>query len=205
MSSVPDRRYTVEEYLAFERASQTKHEYYDGRIYAMTGASLPHALIVSNLMSSLHNKLKGSPCLALCNDLRVGTTDGVYTYPDVLVVCEEPQLEDSWKDTLLNPQIVIEVLSPSTESYDRGDKFVHYQSIPSLKEYILIAQDRPQVVHFTRQPDGSDWNSSWHNGPSESLTFKSIPGDIALKEIYDRVAFPSDKPLLRPHDPHAEP
>lgn len=203
MSGVPERWYSPEEYLAFERASETKHEYFAGRIYAMAGASLPHVMIVSQLMASLTSRLKGSPCLPLCNDLRVKTTDGVYTYPDVLIVCEEPLLEDLGKDTLLNPQIVIEVLSPSTESYDRSDKFIHYQSIASLKEYILVAQDRPQVVQYSRQPDGTDWNSSWRNGLSESLKFKSIACDIELSEIYSRIIFPHDLPLLRPHDPQA--
>jgi len=203
MSSVPDRRYTPEEYLAFERVSETKHEYYAGQIYAMTGASLLHVRIVGNLMRILGNQLLNSGCVSLCNDLRVKTADGVYTYPDVLVVCDEPLLEDTRKDTLLNPQIVIEVLSPSTENYDRGNKFVHYQSIASLEEYILVAQDRPQVVQYTRQPDRKDWNSIWLNGLSESLSLKPLACNIPLSELYLQIVFPDDLPLLHPHDPLA--
>src|SRR5439155_8619271 len=108
---------------------------------------LPHIRIVKNLMLALGKRLEETDCEPLCNDLRVKTTTGLYTYPDVIVVCGEPELEDTWKDTLLNPRILIEVLSPSTQHYDRGEKFEHYRTIQSLREYLLVSQDRPQIVH----------------------------------------------------------
>lgn len=205
MSSVPDRRYTPEEYLAFERASETKHEYYAGQIFAMTGAKLPHIRIVKNLMVALGKRLEETDCEPLCSDLRVKTTTGLYTYPDVIVVCGEPELEDTWRDTLLNPRILIEVLSPSTQDYDRGEKFEHYRTIPSLREYILVSQDRPQIVQSMRQASSDEWLSVWQVGVDEMLKLKSISCEIPLAEIYRQIEFPENHPPLRPHDPHAEP
>jgi Uma2 family endonuclease len=202
MSKAPARPCTPEEYLEFERAAEAKHEFYAGQIFAMAGASFPHVRIVSHLMMAFGARLENTPCLPLCNDLRVRTPSGLYTYPDVLVVCGEPELSDTRNDTLLNPQIVIEVLSPSTENYDRGNRFDHYRTILALKEYILVAQDRPQVVQFARQPNQIEWLSSWHNGLEDILRLKSISCDIPLGDIYRQIDFPEDLPLLRPHDPH---
>lgn len=197
MSSVPDRRYTVEEYLAFERASETKHEYYAGRIVPlyrdeelMAGASLAHTIIVGNLTKELGLQLDECGCLVLPQDIRIKSATGFYTYPDVAVVCDEPQLENSRQDTLLNPTILIEVLSPSTESYDRDEKFQLYSSIPSLKEYILVAQDYPSISHYVRQDDPQKWLCHFHKGLSTSLELQSVTCSIELSKIYKRVKFP---------------
>ena len=156
MASNPKTIYTSEEYLALERSCETKHEYYDGEIFAMGGASRYHVMVVTNLVGELHTQLKEGPCQVYSADLRVKVSPtGLYTYPDVIVLCEEPQFSDEQKDTLVNPALIIEVLSESTENYDRGRKFEQYRTIDSFVEYLLIAQDRPHVEHHTRQADGS--------------------------------------------------
>jgi Uma2 family endonuclease len=203
MSGVPERRYTVKEYLAFEREAETKHEFFDGRIYAMSGASLPHIRIVRNLMRALDNVLQGTNCEPLANDMRVRTADNFYTYPDVVVVCGKPELEDDAHDTLLNPRILIEVLSPSTENYDRVRKFDKYRTITTVSDYVMVAQDRPQVIQAMRQTDNTDWLTSWRNGLDDVLNLKFIARQIPLREIYRQIDFPEDLPLLRSHDPHA--
>ena len=144
---------TAEEYLAMERASDTRHEYLDGQVIAMVGASLRHGIILGNVFASLHAQLRTSGCSVVPNDLRVRVDDTAYTYPDVVVVCGEPMLEDEYVDTLLNPMLIVEVLSPSTESYDRSGKFYRYQQIASLQGYLLVAQAQPQVDYFQRQSD----------------------------------------------------
>ena len=152
--ALPEDVMTPEAYLAFERTSAEKHEYFDGEVYAMTGASATHNLIVGNVVASLHAQLRQKPCLVYPSDMRVKTPSTIlYTYPDVSVVCSEPQFEDPAADTLLNPVVIIEVLSPSTERYDRGKKFQHYRMLGSLQEYVLIAQDSYRIERFTRQPD----------------------------------------------------
>ena len=186
----PRRRYTVEEYLDFERASPTKHEYLAGDIYAMVGASEPHVLIVSNLIFLLRLRFRGRPCKVYANDLRLKVSQtGLYTYPDVIAICGEVKLSDSHHDMIENPQVVIEVLSPSTEEYDRGEKLDHYKQIESLTDALLVAQDVRRVEHHARQPDGS-WRRSEVAG-SGVISLPSIGCDLPLAEIYDQIELPA--------------
>jgi Uma2 family endonuclease len=155
MSAIPDHTLTAAEYLTYERASPVRHEFLDGKLYAMAGASLAHNLIAGNTLASLHGQLRGKPGTIYPSDMRLKIVrTGLYTYPDISIVCGEPQLEDQHGDTLLNPIVLIEVLSPSTETYDRGKKFQHYRTLSSLREYLLIAQDSYRVEHYIRQPQG---------------------------------------------------
>jgi Uma2 family endonuclease len=180
---------TEEEYLAFERASDARHEFLDGRVYAMAGASLKHGDIIQNTSSNLYIKLRGGPCRAVTNELRVRVrATGLNTYPDIVVLCGEPHLTDDHLDTLTNPTILIEVLSPSTEAYDRGAKWRHYQQIDSLREYVLIAQDAPAIEHFVRQDDGS-WRYEATIGLDAAVELPTIGCTLALSEVYQNVRF----------------
>jgi Uma2 family endonuclease len=180
-------RLTVEEYLAHERAAEHKSEFFDGEMFAMAGASEEHVLIVANLTGELRAQLRGRPCRTYPADMRVQVSKtGLYTYPNVVVVCGEPLFEDEHRDTLLNPSLIIEVLSPSTEAYDRGGKFAHYQGLESLREYVLVAQDRCRVEQFVRQTEGQ-WLYSEVRDPGETIHLPSIGCDLALSEVYDKV------------------
>jgi Uma2 family endonuclease len=142
MTAQPLRSLTEQEYIDFERTSLIKHEYYNGHVYAMTGASRTHNLIAGNTLASLHSQIRRTPCQIFPSDMRVKVQKtGLYTYPDLVLICGEPQFTDDALDTLLNPLVLIEILSPSTERYDRGLKFQHYRTIETLQDYILIAQD----------------------------------------------------------------
>jgi Uma2 family endonuclease len=188
MSSAPTSRYTPQEYLAVERKSPTRHEYFRGEIFAMAGTSRQHSLIVTNLSRHLGNQLADRDCEVHVNELRVLVdATGLYTYPDVVVVCGEPMFQDRELDTLLNPMVIFEVLSESTEAYDRGIKFSHYRRIPSLCEYILVSQDRMLVERYVRQ--GNDWLLSVFSLADESLRIDSIDCTIPLEQIYARVKF----------------
>ena len=170
-----------------ERRSEEKHEYLDGEIFAMTGTSLRHNDIVWNIASSLHSQFRGRPCRASVGELRIQvSTTGLYTYPDVVVVCGEPQLADAELDTLLNPTLIFEVLSPSTEAYDRGKKFAHYRTIESLAEVVFVSQERVQVERFSRQP-GAGWLLLEANRLEDRLALTSINCEILLADIYERV------------------
>ncbi len=187
MSAEPQRRLTVEEYLDLERESETRHEYFDGEIFAMSGASREHNLIGTNIVGALHARLKRQGCEQYANDMRVRVpATGLYTYPDVVVVCEPPRFEDDRRETLLNPNLIIEVLSPSTEDYDRGRKFAHYRSVPSLQVYLLVAQDSAHVEVFTRQPDDR-WLLWETDDLDATLELPTIGANLAVAEIYDRV------------------
>ena len=189
MSTGAFKRYTVAEYLALERASETKHEYFDGEIFAMAGASEPHNLIAGNAVRELGNALKSGPCRVYPSDMRVLCPSGLRTYPDVTVVCGNPQFEDGQRDTLLNPRVIIEVLSPSTETYDRGKKFENFQAILSLREFVLICQDRPRVEHYTRLEGADEWTLKAVTSHGASIHFPSLDCDISLAEIYAKVEF----------------
>ncbi|HXO27931.1 MAG TPA: Uma2 family endonuclease [Thermoanaerobaculia bacterium] len=188
--AVHDKRYvTPEEYLALERAAERKSEYRDGEIVGMTGATRRHSLITVNVSSELNRQLKGRPCEVHVNDLRVLiAARRLYTYPDVIVVCGEPALADRYRDILTNPTVLIEVLSPSTEAYDRGTKFEHYRTLDSLREYLLVSQSRPQVDHFMREDDGP-WLLSAANDLTATIVLPSIQCQLAMAEIYDKVKF----------------
>jgi Uma2 family endonuclease len=185
---------TPEEYLAFERASETKHEYFDGEIIDFAGASLNHIQLVQNLggLFYVHGRAQG--CRSFPTDLRLRIGKGrSYTYPDVVVVCGELQLTEDQKDTLLNPTIIFEVLSNSTEDIDRGRKFLQYTALPSLQEYILVSQDRPLIEQYTRQPDGS-WRYINVTDLTDQLTLPSANCTFSLSDIYENVIFPPEPP-----------
>ncbi len=180
---------TPEEYLERERLAEYKSEYYRGEVFAMAGASLRHGLIVSNLVMTLGQQLKSRPCSIYANDLRLRVTaTGLYTYPDVVVIWGEPEVADDQKDTVLNPAIVIEVLSDSTKDYDRGQKFEHYRGIPSLREYLVIAQDHPHAEHYIRQPENR-WLLSETANLADTIHLPAIDCTLPLAAIYDKVDF----------------
>jgi Uma2 family endonuclease len=185
------RLITPAEYLALERSSREKSEYVNGRVYAMAGASRVHNLVVTNLVRELGTQLRGRPCEVYASDMRVKVQrTGMYTYPDVVALCEQPRLEDAELDTLLNPSVIVEVLSPSTESYDRGEKFAHYRRLDSLQEYVLVAQGTPRIEHFRRE--GDHWVLTEISGPGGELRLQSLGCMLRLADIYDRVEFPAD-------------
>ncbi|MEO6809674.1 MAG: Uma2 family endonuclease [Isosphaeraceae bacterium] len=181
-------RYTPEEYLALERQTESKNEYIDGQIHAMSGATLPHNLVAGNIYTRLNIQIWDRPCRAFMGDMRVCVSPtGLYTYPDVTVVCGEPQLLDDHFDTLLNPTVIVEVLSPSTEAYDRGDKFAHYRRLASLQEYVLVAQNRVHVERYARQ--GKEWLLTEFNQLDDVLRLASIDCEVALRDVYAKVPF----------------
>ncbi len=187
MSAVPKRRLTPEEYLAQERRAQFKSEFYRGETFVMAGATRAHILVSGNVARESGNQLKDRPCEVYQSGMRVNISrTGLYAYPDV--VCGEPHFEDEVHDTLQNPTVLFEVLSKSTELYDRGIKSASYRRIPSLKEYVLIAQDRPQVERYVRQPDGS-WLLREASELTESITLESVGVVLSLAEIYRPVTF----------------
>lgn len=190
MSTVAKPLLSPEEYLARERQADFRSEFYRDEMFAMSGANWEHTLIKYNLAREAGNQLKAGPCHVLTSDLRVKiTATELYTYPDMVVVCDEPRLEDNHFDTLLNPRVLVEILSGSTEKYDRGAKFAHYRQIPSLQEYVMIAQDRPLVERYVRQADGT-WVLTAFNDLTQTFAFSSIAARVALAEIYRGVTFP---------------
>ncbi|MBW3596218.1 MAG: Uma2 family endonuclease [Planctomycetes bacterium] len=192
MSPQPVRHLTPAEYLDIERRSELKHEYFAGEMFAMTGASKEHNLIAGNVFASLHQQLKRRPCMAFQNDMRVKIDEtGLYTYPDVAAVCGKAEFEDAAVDTLLNPTLLVEVLSDSTEGYDRGKKFEHYRKIPSFCEYLVIAQDRVHVEQHVRQDNGQ-WLLSEFHGADDVVELTSIGYKLSLTDVYDKVELPTD-------------
>lgn len=188
MSSQPKSYLTPEEYLALERKSETKSEYLNGEMFAMVGASRQHNLIAGNIFGELRHRLKGTSCEAYTNDMRVRIPAiGLYTYPDVIVVCGEPQFEDEYIDTLINPTLIVEVLSDSTESYDRGKKAGFYRSVESIEEYLLVSQDEPRVEQYVKQTDGK-WLLTDIRSIEGTVDLISLQCALPLKEIYERVA-----------------
>ena len=197
MSAQPQPRLTPGQYLEIERAAEFRSEYYNGRMYAMSLSSARHAFIIANCVCELGNALGKAPCWVASSDLRVLVSpQGLYTYPDVLVVCGEPRTADRYEDTLLNPVLLMEVLSPATEAYDRGFKFTQYRKLDSLQEYALVSQDEPRVAVFRRQASG-DWLLSEYEGLDASCRLDSVGCAVALAEVYHRVTFhaaPSERP-----------
>ncbi len=192
MSAIPKTKLTPEEYLEFERKSEERHEYFDGAIFAMSGARRNHNKVATNISGLIWQHLKGVDCESYSNDMRVFVPKtGLYTYPDVVVVCGEPQFQDKVFDTLLNPTLLIEVLSESTESYDRGKKFQHYRSIESLREYVLISQDEARIEKYVKSGDGF-WVLSEAVGLDSEIEFSSIECRVALDEVYDKIDFSAE-------------
>jgi len=192
-----ESEYTPEQYLALERKAECKSEYINGRIFAMAGASRQHNQITFNIAGELRIQLKGRACIAYSNDMRVKVPrTAFYSYPDVVATCNEPKFEDSFVDTLLNPAVIIEVLSGSTEAYDRGEKFAHYRRLSSLEEYILVAQHRICVEHYVRQ--GERWILTEISELDGIIPLDSIGCTLPLKEIYDKVEFVAQGGLGRP-------
>lgn len=189
MSALSTRFVSVSEYLTFERDATERHELHNGEIVARSAASREHVLITGNAYRELANQLDGKPCETYVNDLRVAAPTGSnYFYPDVAVACGEPELEDRHGDTLLNPTLVVEVLSPSTESRDRGLKFRSYRTIKTLQQYVLISQDSAHVEVFTRTSDTS-WSLTEYADLEAVVPLPSIGCELKLAEIYDRITF----------------
>jgi Uma2 family endonuclease len=190
MTSQPKTTYlTPEKYLAIERQNEYKSEYLDGEMVAMTGATRRHSIIAFNIANELGPQLKGRPCEAYISEMRVRIPERGYVYPDVVVVCGEPRLEDDYLDTLLNPTVIIEILSESTERYDRTKKFAFYRTIESLNEYVLVAQDEYRIEQYTKQPDGR-WLLTDHRSLSDVVELASVQCTLALREVYEKVSLP---------------
>ena len=176
-----------QEYLAMERQAETKSEYYAGEVFALAGASRKHNTIVPNLAYLFVGQLKGRSCEIYNSDMRVKiSATGLYTYPDLAIVCGKPRFDDDQEDTLLNPTVIVEVLSRSTEAYDRGEKFAMYRALESMTDYLLIAQDIARLEHYARQPDGS-WRFLESAGLDAIAVIESIQCQLSLADVYDKV------------------
>ena len=187
MSSLPTTFITPEQYLEIERRAEFKSEYFQGEMFAMSGGRQAHNRLAFNFSVEVGSQLRGGPCRGYNSDMRVHIpATGLYTYPDVVVACGQPQFLDAVQDTLLNPTLIVEVLSPSTEAYNRGRKFEHYRSLDSLREYLLISSERISVDLFTRQADGK-WLLSSADRMDASLDLQSIGATLALAGLYDGI------------------
>lgn len=188
MQPLTRNRVTPEEYLALERAAEFRHELIDGQIVAMSGASRRHNLIAINLAREVSSQLRGRPCEVYATDMRVSVAPtGLYTYPDLTGLCGEPRFEDGHTDTLVNPAVIVEILSPSTEAYDRGEKFSQYRRLDSLVEYVLVAQDKLRVEHFRRRD--TQWVLTELASPDAVLELESLGCAVRLADLYERVDF----------------
>ncbi len=199
MTAVPKKQfYSEAEYLELERAAEFRSEYYDGEIFAMAGAKFAHNRVKENLAGELFRRPKGGRCQTLSSDMRVNIPRAkAFTYPDILIVCGEPVFLDDKHDTLLNPVVIIEVLSPSTENFNRRGKFRRYQKIATLQEYILVAQDEPLCERFVRGEDDS-WILTTFDDPAGQFALATISARIPMADIYRGVEFPPDPPSSRP-------
>jgi Uma2 family endonuclease len=180
------RRYTLGEYFAVEEVSNVKHEYYDGEIFAMAGSSLRHNHITANVLTLFRTGLRASDCSAFSSDLRLQTPGGFFTYPDVMVICGQVVLARDRPDTVTNPTLLVEVLSESTREYDRGDKFGHCREISTLRDYLLIEQDKVFVEHFQLGPN-KIWAPTSHDTLSEVVALSSVNIALPLSEVYQQV------------------
>ncbi len=202
MSAVPKTLLTEAEYLAFERAAEFRHEFHRGEIFAMAGASESHTTLSLALASAILIQLRGKPCRVYSHDMRVrASLSKTYTYPDIVVACPPIEFLDDKRDTLLNPQVVIEVLSPSTEAYDRGRKFDFYREAPSLQQYVLVSQDSQRAVSYIRQSDGVAWLMLPLDDASASIEFPSLGVSVPLSGIYRDVELSATPP----HETNAAP
>lgn len=188
-ATAPVRRLTEAEYLDFERKADVKHEFFDGEMFAMAGGSPAHSLISLNVGAELRNRLKGKPCQAYNNDLRIKIElTGLITYPDLSVICGPLEFTPGTRDTVINPTLLVEVLSPSTEAYDRGKKFHNYQRIPSLREYLLVSQHEARIEQFVRGEAGQ-WTWRVADGMDATLLLPSLGITLELGEVFTRVEF----------------
>lgn len=189
--------FTPEEYLDFERATDSKHEYLNGQIYAMAGGTPQHNQICFNTNVAIGVQLRGTECIGYTSDQKIRTDPGdLFSYPDLTIVCGEPVFHDKHNDVILNPKVIIEVLSPNTEDYDRSQKFTRYQNMKSLSDYILISQNRPCVEYFVRQKGRRQWLFTIETELAAEIVIASINCKLKLADIYDRVNFPPAKPPL---------
>lgn len=192
MSAHPIPRLSPERYLEIERGNDFRSEYYEGQMYAMSGGSLQDSMLIAGVAACLRNALAKGPCRVTASELLVrASKSGPYMYPEVAVFCDEPKLADDHRDVLLNPTLIVEVLSKSTESHDRGQKFTYYRQIESLREYILVSQSQPRVETFSRQESG-EWVLKEYVGLDASCLCRSIDCTIPLAGIYDKVPFESE-------------
>ncbi len=188
LKRLPTTHFTVQEYLAFEDASETKHEYYDGKIYDMAGSMPEHALIQMNLGGELRQQLKTTPCRVYSSELRIGVREiDLYTYPDLTIVCGELEHDPLSEMTVLNPIVLVEVLSRSTRAYDRGDKFKFYKKIPTLQEYVLVDSERVHVEVLSRV--GRRWEIEIHNDADAVMVLEAIKCKVSLRDVYDKVTW----------------
>ena len=188
----PVHRLTEAEYLEIERRAEFKSEFLDGEMFAMAGGTRWHSLIANNLGGEFRTRLKGRPCATYTSDLRVKVqASGLYTYPDLSVAGGEQQFVDEHDDTLLNPTVIVEILSDSSEAYDRGKKFEFYRQIPSLREYLLVSQRKPLIEQFIRQNSG-EWLLREASGMDARLSLPSLEITIALSDVFAQVQFPTD-------------
>jgi len=189
MSTQPQGFLTPEEYLRIEHAAERKSEYVNGRVYAMAGASPRHVLVAGNVTGACWSRLRGGPCRIYTSDLRLCVDEtGLYTYPDVVIVCGEPRIAESDPQSITNPVVIFEVLSPSSEAFDRGGKFAHYRSLATLKEYMIVAQDAVRVEKYARQPDDS-WLFTEAAERGKSIWLDSVGCELPVEEIYSNVVF----------------
>jgi Uma2 family endonuclease len=185
MSSLPKSSLTPEQYLEIERQAETRSEFFGGEMFSMAGATWAHTLITTNTVTSLHARLRSGTCRVLSHDMQVRVTAaGLYTYPDALVVCGPPRFLDDRQDTLLNPSILIEVLSPSTEAYDRGRKFEQYRTLESLQAYLLISSERVQAELYTRQP-GTQWLLTPFGRLEDVIPLVAAESELPVAGLYD--------------------
>lgn len=192
MSALPKRYFTPEEYLALEERAEYKSQYVAGEIFAMSGAQSPHVFIETNLIGELRNRLRGRACNIFTSNMRVrAQRSDLYTYPDVAALCGKPEFDFSSKpESLTNPQSIFEVLSPSTEAFDRGDKFARYRRVESLVDYVLVASDLMRIEHYVRQ-DSNSWALTEYDRPTDLLHLRGIDCQLPLEEIYYQIVFPS--------------
>ena len=197
MAANPERRYTLEEYFELERTSEERFEFWNGEVFCMSGASQAHDRIIVNFIVNLSAKLDSTRCRVFSSDMRIKVPSAPpYRYADLSALCGEAQFEEiGGVDALTNPQLIVEVLFPSTEAYDRGDKFTHYKSIPTLREYLLVAQHRPHVTHLYKQADGT-WIHAEANERAATLELTSLDCDLPLNEIYRGVSFDAETASL---------
>lgn len=197
MSTQLKNRYTLEEYFEIERSSEEKYEYFDGEIFNMSGASPQHEEVLGNTYAALKEKLRGTSCRVFLSNLKVKVpVFPPYRYPDLTALCDKPMYEKiGGLDALVNPSLIVEILSPSIEAYDRGDKFTYYKSIESFREYILVAQHRPHVTHYVKQASG-EWSYEEINELESALQIASLDCEISFGAIYENIEFLSPSPYL---------